>query len=202
MSATSDIARRSERTRATKETDIRLALALDGTGAGTRSTGVGFLDHMLDLVARHGRLDLEISVRGDLETGSHHTVEDTGIVLGQALDAALGNRAGITRYGHAVVPMDEARAACAIDISGRPYCAFSADLPPGSTGGFDHELTEEFFRAVANAAKLTLHVDVEAGTNAHHMIEASFKAFARALRAAVAVDPSEQGVPSTKGTLQ
>jgi imidazoleglycerol-phosphate dehydratase len=195
MSRTAEIARE------TKETSVKLALSLDGTGAGTRATGVGFLDHMLDLVARHGRLDLDVEVTGDLETGAHHTVEDTGIVLGQALDQALGDRAGITRYGHAVVPMDEARAACAIDISGRPFCAFGAELPPGATGTFDHELTEEFFRAVANAAKLTLHVDVEAGTNAHHMIEAAFKAFARALRQAAAIDPTESGVPSTKGTL-
>jgi imidazoleglycerol-phosphate dehydratase len=187
--------------RETRETSIRLALALDGTGAGKRATGVGFLDHMLDLLARHGRLDLDVAVTGDLETGAHHTVEDTGIVLGQALDAALGDRAGIARYGHAVVPMDEARAACALDISGRPLCRFEADLPPGGTGGFDHELAEEFFRAVANGARLTLHVDVETGTNAHHMIEAAFKAFARALRAAVAIDPTETGVPSTKGTL-
>ena len=187
--------------RATKETDVRLALALDGDGSGARVTGVGFLDHMLDLLARHGRLDLEVAVTGDLQTGAHHTVEDTGIVLGQALDRALGDRAGIARYGHAVVPMDEARATCAIDVSGRPFCAFSADLPPGVTGGFEHELTEEFFRAVATGARLTLHLGVEAGTNAHHMIEAAFKAFARALRAAVAIDPTEQGVPSTKGTL-
>jgi imidazoleglycerol-phosphate dehydratase len=188
-------------TRQTKETDVRLTLGLDGTGAGTRSTGVGFLDHMLDLVARHGRLDLDVQVTGDLETGAHHTVEDTGIVLGQALDQALGDRAGIFRYGHAVVPMDEARASCAIDVSGRPYVAFDGDLPPGGTGGFEHELTEEFFRAVANGAKLTLHVTIETGTNAHHMIEAAFKAFARALRFATAIDPTETGVPSTKGTL-
>jgi imidazoleglycerol-phosphate dehydratase len=162
---------------------------------------VGFLDHMLDLLARHGRLDLDVSVEGDLQTGSHHTVEDTAIVLGQALDEALGDRSGITRYGHAIVPMDEALATCAIDISGRPYCAFTATLPPGGTGGFDHELTEEFFRAVANAAKLTLHVDVHTGANAHHIIEAAFKSFARALRAATALDPTEPGVPSTKGTL-
>jgi imidazoleglycerol-phosphate dehydratase len=193
--------RGAELERETRETSIRLALALDGTGAGKRATGVGFLDHMLDLLARHGRLDLDVAVTGDLETGAHHTVEDTGIVLGQALDAALGDRAGIARYGHAVVPMDEARAACALDISGRPLCRFEADLPPGGTGGFDHELAEEFFRAVANGARLTLHVDVETGTNAHHMIEAAFKAFARALRAAVAIDPTETGVPSTKGTL-
>jgi imidazoleglycerol-phosphate dehydratase len=187
--------------RATKETEVRLTLTLDGTGAGTRETGVGFLDHMLDLLARHGRMDLKVHVRGDLGTGAHHTVEDTGIVIGQALDEALGDRRGIARYGAATVPMDEARASCAIDISGRPYTLFEAALPPGATGGFEHELTEEFFRALANAAKLTLHLRVEAGSNAHHMIEAAFKAFARALRQASAIDPTETGVPSTKGTL-
>ncbi len=187
--------------RRTGETDIRLSLTLDGEGAGTRATGVGFLDHMLDLLARHGRLDLDVSVSGDLQTGGHHTVEDTAIVLGQALDQALSDRAGIARYGAMTTPMDEARASCAIDVSGRPFTLFEAQLPPGSTGGFEHELTEEFFRALANAAKLTLHLRVEAGTNAHHMIEASFKAIARALRQAVAIDPAETGVPSTKGTL-
>jgi imidazoleglycerol-phosphate dehydratase len=187
--------------RATKETDVSLTLALDGGGAGERATGVGFLDHMLDLVARHARFDLDVRATGDLETGAHHTVEDTGLCLGQALDEALGDRAGIVRYGHALVPMDEALATCAIDISGRPYCAYSAPLPPGAIGSFDHELVEEFLRAVANAARLTLHLRVDAGTNAHHIIEAAFKAFARALRAAVALDPSEPGVPSTKGTL-
>jgi imidazoleglycerol-phosphate dehydratase len=195
------VSRTAEISRQTKETNVTLALSLDGTGAGRRSTGVGFLDHMLDLLARHGRLDLDVEVRGDLQTGAHHTVEDAGIVLGQALDRALGDRAGITRYGSATVPMDEARASCAIDISGRPFCHFAAHLPPGGTGGFDHELAEEFFRAVANGARLTVHVDVESGTNAHHMIEAAFKAFARALRMAVAIDPTETGVPSTKGTL-
>ena len=187
--------------RKTGETDVRLTLALDGSGAGTRDTGVGFLDHMLDLLARHGRLDLDVKVSGDLETGAHHTAEDTAIVLGQALDRALGDRAGITRYGAATVPMDEACASAAIDISGRPFTLFEAQLPAGSTGGFEHELTEEFFRALANAAKLTLHLRVEVGSNAHHMIEAAFKAFARALREAVSIDPSETGVPSTKGTL-
>jgi imidazoleglycerol-phosphate dehydratase len=187
--------------RRTAETDVRLSLALEGAGAGTRETGVGFLDHMLDLLARHGRLDLDVAVSGDLQTGAHHTAEDTAIVFGQALDEALGDRSGIARYGSATVPMDEARASCAIDISGRPFTVFDADLPPGSTGGFEHELTEEFFRALANAAKLTLHVRVEAGSNAHHMIEAAFKSFARALREAAAIDPTEQGVPSTKGTL-
>jgi imidazoleglycerol-phosphate dehydratase len=196
MTRTAEIARQ------TKETDVRLTLALDGSGAGERRTGVGFFDHMLDLLARHGRLDLSVSVDGDLETGAHHTVEDAGIVLGQALDRALGDRAGITRYGHAVVPMDEARAACAIDVSGRPYVLFEApELVAGVTGGFEHELAEEFFRAVSNQAKLTIHLTVEAGTNAHHVIEALFKAFARALRDAVAIDPTETGVPSTKGVL-
>jgi imidazoleglycerol-phosphate dehydratase len=187
--------------RRTGETDVSLSLTLEGSGAGTRDTGVGFLDHMLDLLARHGRMDLDVKVSGDLQTGAHHTAEDTAIVLGQALDEALGERRGIARYGSATVPMDEARASCAIDISGRPFTDFDAELPPGSTGGFEHELTEEFFRALANAAKLTLHLRVETGSNAHHMIEAAFKAFARALRQAVAIDPTESGVPSTKGTL-
>ncbi|MCW2969079.1 MAG: hisB [Solirubrobacterales bacterium] len=187
--------------RRTAETDVRLTLGLEGAGDGTRETGIGFLDHMLDLLARHGRIDLDVTVSGDLQTGAHHTAEDTAIVLGQALDAALGEREGIVRYGWATIPMDEARASCAIDISGRPFTLFEAELPPGSTGGFEHELTEEFFRAFANAAKLTLHVRVETGTNAHHMIEATFKAFARALRAAAAIDPTETGIPSTKGTL-
>lgn len=195
------MSRKSKIERETGETDVRLELTLEGSGEGTRSTGVGFLDHMLDLLARHGRLGLDVQVSGDLETGAHHTAEDTAIVLGQALDEALGDRVGIVRYGAATVPMDEARASCAIDISGRPFTLFEAELPPGATGGFEHELTEEFFRALANSAKLTLHLRVEEGTNAHHMIEAAFKAFARALRQASAIDPSEKGVPSTKGTL-
>jgi len=193
--------REAEIMRQTTETDVRLSLRIDGDGGGERGTGVGFLDHMLDLLARHGRLDLDLAVTGDLETGAHHTVEDIGICLGQALDAALGDRTGIARYGQATVPMDEARASCAIDVSGRPYCSFEASLPPGSIGEFDHELAEEFFRAVATNAKLTVHIVVEAGSNAHHVIEAAFKAFARALRAALAIDPTEAGVPSTKGTL-
>ena len=195
------MSRRAEIARETAETRIRLSLDLDGSGAGERRTGVGFLDHMLDLLARHGRLDLDVDVAGDLQTGSHHTVEDTGLALGRALDEALGDRSGITRYGHAVIPMDEARALCAIDISGRPLLVFEADLPRGGTGGMEHELVDEFFRAVASTAKLTLHIEVQRGTNAHHMIEAAFKAFARALRQAVAIDPDEDGVPSTKGTL-
>jgi imidazoleglycerol-phosphate dehydratase len=195
--------RTAEISRKTAETDVSLTLGLDGSGAGTRDTGVGFLDHMLDLLARHGRLDLGVAVTGDLQTGAHHTVEDTGIVLGQALDGALGERRGIMRYGHAVVPMDEARAACAIDLSGRPLAVIEGfeRLPAGDIAGFELEVAEEFFRSVASAARLTLHLELQAGTNAHHMIEACFKALARALRAAVAVDPTETGVPSTKGTL-
>jgi imidazoleglycerol-phosphate dehydratase len=196
------MSRSAQLSRKTGETDVRISLDLDSSLAGKMDTGVGFFDHMLDLLARHGRLGLGVTVEGDLATGVHHTVEDTGIVLGQALDQALGDRRGIRRYGHAVVPMDEARAACAIDVSGRPYCAVTGlDLPPGAIAGFEHEAAEEFFRAVASAARLTLHVELQAGTNAHHMIEACFKAFARALRAAVAIDPDETGVPSTKGTL-
>jgi imidazoleglycerol-phosphate dehydratase len=187
--------------RVTGETDISLSLGLDGSGAGERLTGVGFFDHLLDAVARHGGLDMDVQARGDLQTGPHHTVEDTGIALGQALDEALGDRSGIVRFGHAVVPMDEARAACAIDVSGRPYTAFRGDFPAERVGDFDTDLAEEFFRAVANAAKLTLHVTVEAGSNAHHMVEVSFKAFARALRQAITQDPRVQGVPSTKGLL-
>jgi imidazoleglycerol-phosphate dehydratase len=192
--------RSADRERSTAETQIRLSLDLDG-GESSAATGVGFLDHMLDLLARHGRLGLTVEASGDLETGAHHTVEDVGIVLGQALDAALGDRAGIRRYGSALVPMDESLAECAIDISGRPFCVFDAELPATSIAGFDTELTEEFFRAVANNAKLTLHISVRRGTNVHHMIEACFKAFARAMRVAVSVDPEEPGVPSTKGTL-
>ncbi|MGH2924800.1 MAG: imidazoleglycerol-phosphate dehydratase HisB [Solirubrobacterales bacterium] len=186
--------------RRTRETEVSLALDLDG-GDVSCSTGVGFLDHMLELLGHHGRLGLQVDAKGDLETGAHHTVEDVGIALGQALDRALGDRAGIRRYGYMALPMDEALGICAIDISGRPLCRFEADLPPTSIAGFDAELAEEFFRAVATSAKLTLHVGTRYGSNAHHMIEACFKAFARALRQAVSIDPTQPGVPSTKGTL-
>ena len=194
------MSRTAEIKRDTKETQVSLKLSLDGREA-TISTGVGFLDHMLDLLARHGRLGIELEAKGDLETGAHHTTEDIGIVLGQAIDEALGDRAGIRRYGFATIPMDEALAECAIDISGRPLAVYEAELPDVNIAGFDAELAEEFFRAVASNAKMTLHVRVRAGTNAHHMIEAAFKAFARALREAVSIDPDEPGVPSTKGTL-
>ena len=193
--------RSAEISRTTNETDIRLALALDGAGGGSRSTGVGFFDHLLDAVARHGRLDLDVKVDGDLETGPHHTVEDTGIALGRALDEALGDRSGIRRYGSAVVPMDEARAACAVDVSGRPYTAFEGALPAEAIADFESDLAEEFLRAVAGSARLTVHVAIERGSNSHHMVEAAFKAFARALREAVSIDPDETGVPSTKGLL-
>jgi imidazoleglycerol-phosphate dehydratase len=192
--------RTAEINRKTGETEISLKLGLDG-GSSSNSTGVGFLDHMLDLLARHGRLALEVEAKGDLETGSHHTTEDVGIALGQALDKALGDRAGIRRFGAALIPMDESLAECAIDVSGRPLCVFKADLPVVTIAGFESELTEEFFRAVSTNAKLTLHLSVRSGSNAHHMIEAAFKAFARALRVAVELDPGETGVPSTKGTL-
>lgn len=196
------MSRKAEITRSTGETDITVSLSLDGSGEGKRRTGVGFFDHMLDALARHGGLDLDVDARGDLETGAHHTVEDVGIVIGQALDEALGDRARITRFGHAVVPMDDARASAAIDVSGRPFVAFDGlEIAPRVIGGFETELVEEFLRAVANNAKLTVHVTVERGRDSHHMVEAAFKAFARALRQAVAIDPDAAGIPSTKGLL-
>lgn len=195
------MARKAQIDRTTSETEVHVMLSLDGSGQGERATGVGFLDHMLDLLARHGHLDLDVSARGDLETGAHHTVEDVGICIGQAIDQALGDRSAIARYGHMTAPMDEARASCAIDVSGRGLLVFEGDVPPGSIGNFDHELLEEFMRALAANARITLHLEIAAGSNTHHMIEAAFKAFARALRAAVALDPDETGVPSTKGTL-
>jgi imidazoleglycerol-phosphate dehydratase len=193
------VSRTSQIHRTTGETDVQLSLNLDGSGEGLRETGVGFFDHLLDALARHGGLDLDVHARGDLETGPHHTVEDTGIVLGQALDEALGDRSGIRRFGYAVVPMDEARAACAIDVSGRPFTSFEGASPAGRVGDFDTDLTEEFLRAVANSAKLTIHLTMEAGTNAHHMVEVVFKSFARALRQAAELEGG--GVPSTKGLL-
>ena len=193
--------RAAEVERSTGETSIRLRLALDGAGESSASTGVGFFDHMLDLLARHARMDLDVEATGDLETGTHHTTEDVGIVLGQALDRALGDRSGIARYGDATVPMDEALALCAIDVSGRPYCAFEGAIPEATIGGWETDLVEEFFRAVANNARLTVHVRLLAGTNAHHMIEVSFKSFAQALRRATALDDTVVGVPSTKGVL-
>ena len=195
------MSRMAEISRRTNETDVTLRLWLDGTGSGTRETGVGFFDHLLDALARHGGLDLDVAVSGDVETGAHHTVEDTGLALGRALDEALGDRAGIARFGEAIVPMDEARAAAAIDISGRPLLVFEGELAPVTLGGMEAELCQEFLRAVPSAAKITVHVRIQRGTNAHHMVEVAFKAFARALRQAVALDPRQSGVPSTKGVL-
>jgi imidazoleglycerol-phosphate dehydratase len=196
------MSRTSQISRSTGETDITVSLALDGAGKGKRTTGAGFYDHMLDAFARHGGVDLDVDAKGDLQTGSHHTVEDVGIVIGQALDEALGDRSGITRFGHAVVAMDDARASAAIDISGRPFVAFDGmEIPSRTIGGFETDLVEEFVRAVANNAKLTVHVTVERGRDPHHMVEACFKAFARALREAVSYDPNASGVPSTKGLL-
>jgi imidazoleglycerol-phosphate dehydratase len=194
MARDADIARK------TRETEISLSVDLDG-GEVDASTGVGFFDHMLETLGRHGRLGLRVSAKGDLETGAHHTVEDVGIALGQALDTALGDRSGIRRFGSASIPMDDALGVCAVDVSGRPLCLFRSELPLTSIAGFDTESTEEFFRAVATNAKLTVHIGNRYGTNAHHMVEACFKAFARALRDAVSIDPDESGVPSTKGTL-
>ena len=193
--------RKADIDRKTGETEISLAVDLDG-GDVDASTGVGFFDHMLETVGRHGRLGLRVSAKGDLETGAHHTVEDVGIALGLALDEALGDRAGIRRFGSAAIPMDEALGVCAVDVSGRALCLFRSELPLTSIAGFETELTEEFFRAVATNAKLTLHLGNSYGTNAHHMVEACFKAFARALRTACSKDRRlARTLPSTKGLL-
>jgi imidazoleglycerol-phosphate dehydratase len=187
--------------RTTGETDVHVRIELDGSGTADVSTGVGFFDHMLMLLARHGLFDLTVEAKGDLETGSHHTVEDVGITLGQALSAALGDRAGVERYGSALIPMDEVLAQAAIDISGRPFLALDAPLPVTVIGGFETELLGEFLRGLSNHAMLTLHLRILAGGNAHHVIEGASKALARALAAAVARNPRVTGVPSTKGSL-
>jgi imidazoleglycerol-phosphate dehydratase len=195
------VSRAGEARRTTGETDVRVRVELDGTGTATVSTGVGFFDHMLTLLGRHSLIDIEVQAAGDLETGSHHTVEDVGITLGQALSKALGDRAGIERYGSALVPMDECLAQAAIDLSGRPFTAIDVPLPDGVIGGFETELLGEFMRALANHGGLTLHLRLIVPGNAHHAIEASFKALARALAVAVARNPRVSGIPSTKGTL-
>jgi len=195
--------RRASLARATSETDIRLTLDLDGTGMAEVATGVGFLDHMLTALARHALLDLSVAAKGDLHIDDHHTTEDVGIVLGQAVRQALGDKRGIRRFGHALLPMDEALAEAAIDISGRPFLAWSVPFQRPKIGSFDTELVEEFFRAFAFNAGLTLHVTLKAGSNAHHVAEACFKAVARALRMAVEPDPRAAGaIPSTKGSLE
>ena len=195
------MSRRAEVRRTTGETDVRVRIDVDGSGLSDVSTGVGFFDHMLTLFARHSLVDLEVTATGDLETGSHHTVEDVGITLGQALAEALGDRAGIERYGSAVVPMDECLAQAAIDLSGRPFAAVDVPLPDVVIGGFETEALGEFLRALANHARLTLHVRLLAPGGAHHAIEGSVKAVARALAAAAAPNPRVAGVPSTKGSL-
>jgi imidazoleglycerol-phosphate dehydratase len=188
--------------RKTLETDITLTLSLDGSGKGDIATGIGFLDHMLTALTRHALLDLTLRATGDLHIDFHHTTEDVGIVLGQAVAQALGDRRGITRFGQALVPMDEALAEVAIDLSGRPFLAWDVTFAQPKIGEMDTELFEEFFRAFAFNALLTLHVTRRAGHNAHHVAEACFKATARALRAAVAIDPRiGDAVPSTKGAL-
>jgi len=194
--------RRAEIARATAETRITATVDLDGSGSATVATGIGFLDHMLTALARHGLFDIALTAEGDLQVDFHHTVEDTGIVLGRAVAKALGEKRGIARYGAALVPMDEALAEAAIDISGRPFLAWSVTFPAQKVGGMDTELFAEWFRAFAMNAGLTLHVTLKAGANSHHIAEACFKALARALRAAVAEDPRLAGaVPSTKGVL-
>ncbi len=187
--------------RKTRETQIHLELNLDGSGAGSWKTGVGFFDHMLELLARHGALDLTVEAKGDLHVDAHHTVEDVGICLGQAVKQALGNKQGIRRYGHFTLPMEETLATTAIDLSGRYYLVFEAEFPRPKIGEFDSELVEDFWQAFAANALCNLHVLVHYGRNSHHVSEAIFKSAARALRMAASADPRMTGVPSTKGTL-
>lgn len=191
-----------ERTRTTAETDIRLRLNLDGTGAGRIDTGCGFLDHMLTLFARHGRFDLDISCKGDVHVDDHHTVEDIGICLGDAFAQALGDKRGVVRYGSTLLPMDEALILTAVDLSGRGMLCYGLDIPTEKVGGFDTELTEEFLIALARRGDMTVHVRQLAGKNSHHIIEGAFKSLARSLAAAAAIDPRfSQEIPSTKGVL-
>jgi imidazoleglycerol-phosphate dehydratase len=195
--------RRADIARDTSETRIRLTLDLDGTGRAEIATGIGFLDHMLTALARHAMIDLTVKAEGDLHIDFHHTTEDVGIVLGQAIRKALADKRGIRRYGQALVPMDEALAECAIDISGRPFLVWSANFTRDKVGEMDTELFEEFFRALAMNSAMTVHLTQRAGTNAHHIAEGLFKAFARALRMAVEPDPRAAGtIPSTKGMLE
>ena len=195
------MARTAQISRQTKETKVRVALDLDGSGKASAHTGVGFFDHMLDLLGRHSLIDLDVQAEGDLQVDSHHTVEDVGIVIGQALEQALGDKRGIQRYGWAIVPMDESLAQVAIDLSGRAAFVFRVEFTGPLIGSFSTELVEEFLKSIAFAAKLNLHVYVPYGSNNHHIAEAIFKAAAKALRQAVSLDPRNQDIPSTKGTL-
>ena len=195
-------ARQAEVTRHTAETQIRVRVNLDGTGANKLSTGIGFFDHMLEQIARHGLIDLEIDAKGDLHIDGHHTVEDVGITLGQAVFKAVGDKKGIRRYGHAYVPLDEALSRVVVDFSGRPGLEMHVPFKSGMIGGFDTQLAYEFFQGFVNHAFVTLHIDNLRGENAHHQCETVFKAFARALRAALEIDPRAAGtIPSTKGSL-
>ncbi len=194
--------RRATITRKTAETEITVTVDLDGSGACSSATGVGFLDHMMDQLARHSMIDITLSAKGDLHIDDHHTVEDCGIALGQALTAALSDKRGIGRYGHFRLAMDDAQVACALDLSGRPYLVWNVAFPTARIGSFDTELVREFFQAVATHGGITLHVDLIHGINSHHIAEATFKAVARSLRIAVEPDARRAGVvPSTKGTL-
>lgn len=197
----SDARRAAEIVRKTRETDIRLALALDGRGQADVKTGVGFLDHMLELFARHALVDLTVGCTGDLHVDAHHTTEDVGICLGQAIDRALGDRAGVRRYGHAVLPMDETLVTVAVDLGGRPYWVWNVTMPTERVGDFDSELAADFWQAVATQGRMNLHILLHHGRNTHHVIEAVFKGAARAIRQAIEVDPRDPGIPSTKGTL-
>lgn len=187
--------------RKTMETDVCVELVLEGKGEYTVSTGIGFFDHMLELLLKHSMIDGTIQVNGDIQVDSHHTIEDTGIAFGRALFEALGDKAGISRYGAAFVPMDEALCRACVDLSGRPYLVFDADFPAEMVGQMQTDMVEEFFRAVVNGAMMTLHVALLAGKNTHHMVEAVFKAVGRCLRAAVEMDARQTGIPSTKGVL-
>ena len=195
------MARQAQVTRNTNETQISVVLNLDGSGLSKLATGVGFLDHMLDQIARHGAFDLEVSAKGDLHIDAHHTVEDVGITLGQAFAKAIGDKAGVRRYGHAYVPLDEALSRVVVDLSGRPGLDMKIDFVRARIGEFDVDLVREFFQGFVNHALVTLHIDNLKGDNAHHQAETAFKAFGRALRMAVELDARVVGVPSTKGTL-
>lgn len=195
------MARQAQVTRNTNETQISVSINLDGSGKSKLATGVGFLDHMLDQIARHGLFDLEVNAKGDLHIDAHHTVEDVGITLGQAFAKAVGDKAGVRRYGHAYVPLDEALSRVVVDLSGRPGLDMKIDFVRARIGEFDVDLTREFFQGFVNHALVTLHIDNLKGDNAHHQAETAFKAFGRALRMAVELDPRVVGVPSTKGTL-
>jgi imidazoleglycerol-phosphate dehydratase len=197
----SDATRSAEIVRTTRETDIRLTVALDGQGRADVQTGIGFLDHMLELFARHSLVDLVVTCTGDLHVDGHHTTEDIGICLGQAIDRALGDRAGIRRYGHAILPMDETLVTVAVDLGGRPYWVWDVTMPTAQVGTFDSELVADFWQAVATQGRMNLHVLLHHGRNTHHVSEAIFKGAARALRAAFEADPRSPGIPSTKGTL-